>query len=411
MASKIPSGSKRPREPSAQGLKVKFLINIPLKVDSKDEAQKRCGYLLDALSEGFKEKDRTFMKDKNGKDVLEDVAVIFGMNGRHTPELAKVLKELQTFKYNCKYMNIKYSIITYTWGSGGTIAPDATKVPYQDIREHLKNDAATRKLVKEFRENDPKCLVYFSFVDSDTFKFNFIYSEYLEIVREVLKKDAIPPTVMSTGYEFTHDSEHYVASRLDRTVRVALAEVNPLLVYYPEPNFCVLVRDGLNTIEESFIKPKRGKGEYGMESPVLISQVKERVNFKAVFPDRDPIIIVTPDRFTLTDEGLKTGQSHLEGMNLAKSAYCNGVFINKETYNKTGPNDPKLLPGVTGKNRGFIIQLFNCKNDEEFKELSKKNPFSMDGKVATVLVDAIKHAREYKNFVCEFNEKLKVSSS
>ncbi len=53
------------------------MINIPLKVDSEVEAQKTCRYLLDALIEGLKEEDRRFMKDKNGKEVLEDVAVIF----------------------------------------------------------------------------------------------------------------------------------------------------------------------------------------------------------------------------------------------------------------------------------------------------------------------------------------------
>lgn len=251
------------------------MINIPLKVDSEDVAQGRCRYLLDALIDGFKEEDRKFMKDKNGKDVLEDVAVVFGMNGKHSPELVQVLKKLETFRHNC---TIKYSIITYTWGRGGTIAKDATKPPYQSIREHLKDDAATTKLVEELREKDPHCLVYFSFVDSNTIKFNSIYSEYLQIVREELRKDSIPPTVMSTGYEFDSSSEYHSVSRLDRFIRVVMAEQQPLLVYYPEPNFCVLVPDKHNTIKESFIDKKRKK----MESDVLISQVKTRANFKGV---------------------------------------------------------------------------------------------------------------------------------
>ncbi|KAK2892405.1 hypothetical protein Q8A67_012393 [Cirrhinus molitorella] len=310
------AGSKRPRDPSTQGLKVKFLINIPLKVDSVDQAQKRCRYLLDALIEGFREEDMKFMRDKNGKEVLEDIAVIFGMNGKHMPELVEVLKTLGTFKHDCK---VKYSIITYTWGSGGTMAQGATEPPYQDIREHLKNHPTTTKLVDELRGNDQRCLMYFSFVDSDTFGFNFIYSEYLQIVREELGKDRIPPTVMSTGYEFHRGSKFHIASWLDRMVRTALAEVYPLFVYYPEPNFCVLVRDKLNSIEESFIDRRRKN----MESAVLISQVKTRDNFKAVFSDRNPIIIIVPDRFSLYGKGLMTGQSTLDGMNLATGANCN----------------------------------------------------------------------------------------
>ncbi|XP_051746455.1 uncharacterized protein LOC127510643 [Ctenopharyngodon idella] len=393
------AGSKRPRDPSAQGLKVKFLINIPLKVNSEDDAQKRCRYLLDALSEGFKEEEMKFMKDKSGKEVLEDVAVVIGMNGKHSPELVQILKKLKTFRYDCK---IKYAIITYTWGTGGTIAQDATEPPYQHIREHLKDDGATKTLVEELKGDDRSCLVYFSFVDSDTIRFNFIYSEYLQIVREELKKDSIPPTVMSTGYEFHSSSDYHIASWLDRMVRVTVAEVNPLFVYYPEPNFCVLVRDGLNTIKESFIQ----KGRRNMESPILINRVKTRANFKAVFSDGNPIIIAIPDRFTLSCQGLKTGQSMLDGMNLAKGANCHRVLTNYQTFNKAGPNESTKKQGITGKNRGFIIQLYNAKNEQELEQLSKKNPFTIDGNDATILVNAIREAREYKNFVLEFNEKL-----
>ncbi|XP_067293039.1 uncharacterized protein [Pseudorasbora parva] len=336
----------------------------------------------------------------SGKDMLEDVAVIFGMNGKHSSQLVNDLKQLETFRHACK---VKHAVITYTWGSGGTIAQDATKPPFQNIREHLKNSASTQKLVEELRGNDQSCLVYFSFVDSDTIRFNSIYSEYLQIVREELRKNSIPPTVMSTGYEFHSGSDHHIASHLDRMVRVAVAEVHPLFVYYPEPNFCVLVRDTLNTIEESFIK----RGTNNMESAVLISRVKRRANFKAVFSDRNPIIIDIPARFRLSGEGLKTGQSVLDGMNLAKGTFCNRTLTNDQTFTKEGlTNDSKKKKGIAGINRGFIIELFNCKTDKEFEELSKKNPFGKDGKVATILVTAIREAREYRMFVEEFNKKL-----
>lgn len=353
------------------------MINIPLKVDSVEQAQIRCRYLLDAIIYGFEEEDRQFMRGKNGKDVLEDVAVIFGMNGKHSPELAQVLKTLETFRHDCK---IKYSIITYTWGSGGTIAKDATEPPYQSIRERLKDDAATAKLVEELRGKDRSCLVYFSFVDSDTIHFNSIYSEYLKIVREEQRKDSIPPTLMSTGYEFHSGSEFHIASWLDHWIRVAVAKEHPLLVYYPEPNFCVLVPDKHNTITESFIDKKRKK----MESAVLINQVKTRANFKAVFPDRKPIIIDIPARFELSPDGLKTGQSVLGGMNLAKGANCCGLLINDQTFIKEAlTNERKKQKGIAGRNRGFIMNLYNAKSEQEFNELSKRNPYTLaDGKVA-----------------------------
>lgn len=393
------AGSKRPRDPSVQKAKVKFLINIPVKVDSEDQAMKRCRYLLDALyGEGFNEADRKVMKDKSGKEVLEDVAVVFGMNGKYSPQLDQVLKKLQTFRYECK---VRYSIITYTWGNGGTIAKDATEIPFQHIREYLKNNPATTKLVEELRGNDPSCPVYFSFVDSDTIRFNYIYSEYLQIIQE----KPYLPTVMSTGYEFHSGSDHHIASWLDRTVRTALAEVNPLFVYYPEPNFCVLVPDSCNTIKESFIHKKRKN----MESAVLISQVKNRPNFEAVFSDKNPIIIDIPARFTLTGKGLKTGQSTLDGMNLAKGVNCNEVLTNAQTFSKEGlTNESKKIKGIAGKNRGFIMKFYNAKNDQEIEELIKKNPFTMDADktVAKCLTDAIIQARECRMFFEEFDRKL-----
>ncbi|KAF5894317.1 gypsy retrotransposon integrase 1-like protein, partial [Clarias magur] len=376
-----PTGSKRTRDPSVQGLNVKFLINIPVKVDSVDQAQKTCAYLLNALSGGFTEEDMKHMK--------ENVAVIFGLNGKHSQQLDQDLKKFKTFNHDCKPVQIRHQVITYTWGKGGTIAPKATTPPYQEIREYLKNHSDTVELVKWLRGGDQTCLVYFSFVDSDTFKFNSIYSEYLQIVRD--EKDSIPPTVMSTGYEFTHDSVHYIASRLDREVRVAVAEVEPLFVYFPEPNFCVLVENGLDTIKESFIDQERKDGK--MESAVLIAQVKNRGNFKAVFPQKEPIIIIAPERFKLKDEGLITGQSHLDGMNLATAAYANRALTIQQAE-----------IGVFGKFRGFIIKLYKCEDDQEFEKLSKTPPTDLEKEKGKKLVKAIGEARKYRKIVYELNE-------
>lgn len=382
------------------------MINIPLKVDSVTQAQRRYGYILSNLeSEGFKDEHKKFIKKKNGVEVLEDVAVIFGMNGKHTPQLAQVMEELKKAPgHVCK---INYSIVTYTWGKGGTIAQDVPegKIPYRDIREHLKKEAGN--LVDELRGNDPGCLVYFSFVDSDTVKFNTIYSEYLEIVREELKKDdSIPPTVMSTSYELNHDSEHWIASRIDREVRTAIAEEHPLLVYYPEPNFCVLLRKGLNTLDESFVGTRRKKGEYTMESPVLIRQLKDRPDFKAVFDGffRRPIIIQTPDRFKLKDKGLITGQSHLDRMNMATGMLANMAIT---------PGDKTSTWYYSC--RGAIMRLYNCKSDQDFEKTreevrKQQNIKTIDENEFKILIESIKAARAYKQFVYELEDALPENS-
>ncbi|KAL6460728.1 hypothetical protein MHYP_G00306940 [Metynnis hypsauchen] len=126
---------------------------------------------------------------------------------------------------------------------------------------------------------------------------------------------------MSTGYEFDSGCKYHIASHLDRLVRVATAEVFPLGTYYPEPNFCVLVPKHEDHVPESFINTKRKN----MESPILISRVKTRKDFRAVFLDGKPIIIDVPERFKLWDKGLQTNQSHLGKLSWARDVYVNGV--------------------------------------------------------------------------------------
>ncbi|XP_026101378.1 uncharacterized protein LOC113072600 [Carassius auratus] len=217
-----------------------------------------------------------------------------------------------------------------------------------------------------------------------------------------------PPTVMSTGYEFTHEKQQHLASDLDRQIRAALAEINGLFVYYPEPNFCVLVDDGENTIKESFIKEGRRKGDYRMESCVLIRQVKKRANFKAVFPVSKPIIIVAPETYKKYEKepelkDLKIGQSTLNDRTLAIGVYCNGAIALKATYKGVdSPNDPKVHPGAYHLNLKFIRDLYNCDDDAKFEELSEKNPFSMDGGDGIEVVEAIRQARECRMFFEQF---------
>lgn len=95
-------------------------------------------------------------------------------------------------------------------------------------------------------------------------------------------------------------------------------------------------------------------------------------------------------------------------MNLAKGALCNGVLTNAQTYTKGGgPNNPGLVQGVAGINRGFIIDVFYCKDEKKLKELRKKNPYTIDNQVATVQVDAITSgAKKYRKVVYEMDQKF-----
>lgn len=167
-------------------------------------------------------------------------------------------------------------------------------VPYQVLREFAKNHDKTKKLVNEFRQEDPNANIYLSLIDIDTVDFNGIYSAYLRVV-----KDYNTPTVMSTGYEFPKNNHPYhFISQIDRKIRVITARHIPLGVYYPEPNTCVLIEKDRDTLLESFIDKTRKKGN--LESACLLKEVQKRGNATFVFSDYNPLITTIPDRARYT---------------------------------------------------------------------------------------------------------------
>lgn len=167
-------------------------------------------------------------------------------------------------------------------------------VPYQVLREFAKNHDKTKKLVNEFRQEDPNANIYLSLIDLDTVDFNGIYSAYLRIV-----KDYNTPTVMSTGYEYSTDEPAYqLISQIDRKIRVITASHIPLGTYYPEPNTCVLIEKGRDTLLESFIDTSNKKGN--LESACLLKEVQKRENATFVFSDDKPLITTIPYRARLT---------------------------------------------------------------------------------------------------------------
>ncbi|KAM9979794.1 hypothetical protein ACTFIZ_006046 [Dictyostelium cf. discoideum] len=125
------------------------------------------------------------------------------------------------------------------------------KAPFQELREFIKNHKNTTQLVTMARGNNPKVNVYLSIIDGDTVSSNGIYNSYLNINIEP------PPIIMSTGYEFIIEKDGYYpfvqGSKMDRIIRVATAKHYPLGVYYPGPNFCILIQADKNSVEESFI--------------------------------------------------------------------------------------------------------------------------------------------------------------
>ncbi|XP_071258019.1 uncharacterized protein [Salvelinus alpinus] len=366
-----------------QDQKIKFLINVPMWVPlpdnnrTQEQIQSQVQRLLKLLEDtGFKEED---------EEHLKDVAIIIGLNGKESPELRKQLPMLMNVKENTV---LTFKKISFTWGPKGDIkyVDSINKkkgIPYTDIREYLKDHEETKELVRELRGQDTDALIYFSFIDADTVDFNQVYSSYLEIVRKHSNTHSgIPPTVMSTGYEFP-EGDFKRPSQVDRAIRIETAKHFPLGTYYPEPNFCVLLLKGEETLTESFL----GKGKT-MESPKCIKKVKDRERFTAVFTADNPIITTVPARCKINNDGLTTAQSHYNPRVWATSAYIHGE-IKSELKGQ----------GSSGKTRGFLMELLTCP-DEKFEDKCKELPV-VNNDAFLSLCKAAGKVREYRKKVSE----------
>lgn len=180
-------------------------------------------------------------------------------------------------------------------------AEKGVNVPYQELRELAKNHKYTKKLIQKFRSASPDSDIYMSFIDADTVSFNGIYSAYLRIH----SKSKISPTIMSTGYEFTEEQEgdhpFVEGSKLDRQVRIATAKHFPLGVYYPEPNFCVLIGPKQKYLEESFIdKTYKLKNTEAVALIRSILKSRDVNSLVVIFAEDNPLYTAIPPRARLT---------------------------------------------------------------------------------------------------------------
>ncbi|EGG20231.1 hypothetical protein DFA_07352 [Cavenderia fasciculata] len=173
------------------------------------------------------------------------------------------------------------------------------KVPFNKLRDHLKNNQGTRKLLESFRAKSK--LVYLSLIDSDTVDFNFIYESYDRIISERIRKQKEPPLVISTGYKFDAKKSEplELACTLDRSIRIITCKHLPFGAYYPEPNTIILARDD----PPSFICPthptKRETSSLIYNLMVrhnLFDQFKNGKEIPFLFVDANPLITTIPER-------------------------------------------------------------------------------------------------------------------
>ncbi|XP_043092534.1 trichohyalin-like [Puntigrus tetrazona] len=339
-------------------IRVKFLINVPVGVTSEmsTKAESHCQKFLDLLkSQAFREEDGFR---------YEDIAVVFGLNGKYEDE--EIVKtELRK--------TVESEIAFKKWGFKW---PERKEIPYRLIREKNKQSEHTKELVRIFRENYPGVPIYFCFFDADPVDFNEVLSSYIDVIIEHNY-----PTLMSTGFLFPEESEFRTNSEKDRQVRIITAEHFPLGTYYPEPNFCVLLPEGCDTLPERFTNTK--SKHMNMESPVLIRQVKRRQGFSAVFANKNAII--TPDS--------RQKHSHTKRWTWAISAYAHEELNVTKAYKQKqfGEEYENNKRKSNGVQKSLLMDLL--KSDEEARRIEEKKPFEGNG--AGLVFTAAKAVRGY----------------
>ncbi|CAF0848599.1 unnamed protein product [Brachionus calyciflorus] len=236
------------------------------------------------------------------------------------------------------------------------------QVPYQVLREFAKNDNFTSDFIREAKKKSQH--VYLSFVDGDTLSFNGIYSSYLRLYNNFNTK----PTVMSTGYEYSSklqsDRPFIEASKLDRTIRIGIAEIFPEGVYYPEPNFY----------------SKRGKK---LESAVILGNLlKNRGDKLWIFANANPVLIEIPQRvrFIKNHKTIKIEFS---------SEFQNGELPTREDFIRFNQISQSSTDVLTIAKNLYINRAF---------DLDKPNHFNS---VLTRLLDPYEHpsSRQLRMFL------------
>lgn len=181
-------------------------------------------------------------------------------------------------------------------------------VPYQYIREEIRDGKHLNQLFKEFRKRDIQRLCCLATVDNDAKKLRTdeigLFSYY-----DKLLKDHKNLKVASTGYVMRDPKNDFVeiASRLNLVGRIALAKAIPNAVYYPEPNMIIKVPKGKEIpLEISFVRSKENKGK-SLESIGLLENMhlmKGKVVSSLIFGSRGAIQTAVSPNVDITDKNL-----------------------------------------------------------------------------------------------------------
>ncbi|MGA5044250.1 DUF4157 domain-containing protein [Streptomyces arboris] len=149
----------------------------------------------------------------------------------------------------------RVAVIGFTWANHATDAQETNQrtIPYGEIRDRIMRSPETTAMIAGLR-GAGRQHVYLHTSDSDTASFDTEAGPLFSAAAEHLESGELD--VFSGGYTSppgsrTGDNDILIwhASQVDLAVRKAMAQVEPNLVYYPEPSTFVKVHEDYDDLE------------------------------------------------------------------------------------------------------------------------------------------------------------------
>lgn len=178
-----------------------------------------------------------------------------------------------------------------------------SRVPYQDIRETIKNDEVTKISVAELRTIQNTRKVYLAIMDPDVIKLRNdkrgVFSHYNHLIKRHEAKHGCIPAIATTGYKADSNESNILVwgIYLDQRVREAIAKILALAPYIPEPNMILSVPVGKSTVTESFINRKSINKESRQITAHILAERHLSPNVAIAFQTLGAITTTVPERF------------------------------------------------------------------------------------------------------------------
>lgn len=255
----------------------------------------------------------------------------------------------------------------------GVFSNIRTQIPYQDIRERIKNHHFTEEIVKQIRRKSPLKPIFLSLLDSDIKKLrteNFgLFSQYDILIRKFQKENNVLPHVLTTGYcaDNTQSDTVKIVIKYDMLKRKIIASILPNGPYYPEPNMIFLLEFDVSLKDYSF----KGDGNR-LESQRLIQNgIKKGLidPKKMIFSDSGGIAIELSRLLTkiILECSLSPTKKFLKALHGISQTHAFPRQWAMNLYNALEKSQKKRITDITSP-------LMNIYTTFDFVSLAKKFP-------------------------------------